>query len=288
MIKYYKDLTIVIITYKSDEIIYKFIKKIPKKIKVIVVENSINIFLKKKLEKKFNNTKVYLRRNEGVAGSLNFGVKKSKTKYVLHLSPDLDLNYNDIKYFFKYAEILKDDFCALGPRFLKTKKKGHIQIDKSLKIGKIESIHGSYMFFNKKKFNIIGAFDKKIFLFFEETEYCYRGKTKKLFCYQINSVKTQTIDTTVKINNKKLRENWQILLRWHFIWSKFYVTKKKYGLIISIILFLPIIIRIFYRLSIYTILDDKNKFRKYKYRLNGLLHSIVGNKSFLRLKDISD
>tara|TARA_B100000902_G_scaffold358224_1_gene373168 strand:+ start:477 stop:911 length:435 start_codon:yes stop_codon:yes gene_type:complete len=144
------------------------------------------------------------------------------------------------------------------------------------------------MFFNKKKFNIIGAFDKKIFLFFEETEYCYRGKMKKLFCYQINSVKTQTIDTTVKINNKKLRENWQILLRWHFIWSKFYVTKKKYGLIISIILFLPIIIRIFYRLSLYTILDDKNKFRKYKYRLNGLLHSIVGNKSFLRLKDISD
>ena len=47
---------------------------------------------------------------------------------------------------------------------------------KNLKIGKIDSIHGSYMFFNTKKFNDIGGFDKKIFLYFEETEYCYRGK----------------------------------------------------------------------------------------------------------------
>ena len=66
----------------------------------------------------------------------------------------------------------------MGPRFLKTKKKGHIQIDKNLKIGKIDSIHGSYMFINRNRFNEIGKWDKNIFLFFEETEYCYRGKIK--------------------------------------------------------------------------------------------------------------
>ena len=50
--KYYKDLTIIIITFKSDEIIYKFIDNIPKKIKIIVVENSKNFELKKKIRKK--------------------------------------------------------------------------------------------------------------------------------------------------------------------------------------------------------------------------------------------
>ena len=40
MKNYFKDITIIIVTYKSDEIIYNFIKKIPNKIKVIVVENS--------------------------------------------------------------------------------------------------------------------------------------------------------------------------------------------------------------------------------------------------------
>ena len=99
MKKYFNQVTIIIITYKSDEIIFDFIKKIPKKIKVIVVENSKNFNLKKKIEKKYKNSIVYLRNNEGVSSSLNFGVKKIKTKYFLHLSPDLALNFNDIKKF---------------------------------------------------------------------------------------------------------------------------------------------------------------------------------------------
>ena len=147
---YQKKLTIIIVTYKSDEIIYKFLKKIPKNIKVIVVENSKNKELKKNVEKKFKNTRVYLRKNEGVASSINFGVSKLNTEYFIHLSPDLSLNFNQIKIFFYYAKKLDDNFCALGPRFLNTKKKGHIQIDEKLKIGKINSIHGSYMFMKKK------------------------------------------------------------------------------------------------------------------------------------------
>ena len=283
---YFENLTIIIVTYKSDRIIYNFIKKIPKKINVIVVENSNNIKLKKNIEKKFLNTKVYLRKNKGVGTSLNYGVSKTKTKYFIHLSPDLDLNYKDIRHFFYYAIQLNNNFCALGPRFLNTKKKGHIQIDKKLKFGKIDSIHGSYMFFNKKRFEEIGGWDENIFLFFEETEFCYRAKQKKLFCYQINSIKTKTIDTTVKIDNNELRQKWQYLLRWHFIWSKFYVTKKKYGLLIALFISIPIITRIFFRLLIYYIINDKVKFRKYKYRFDGLLNSIVGKKSFLRLENI--
>ena len=45
------DVTIVIITYKSEEIIYDFIKKIPSNIKTIIVENSENFELKKDIEK---------------------------------------------------------------------------------------------------------------------------------------------------------------------------------------------------------------------------------------------
>tara|TARA_B100000963_G_scaffold285086_1_gene253975 strand:+ start:81 stop:944 length:864 start_codon:yes stop_codon:yes gene_type:complete len=286
MNNYLKDLTIIIVTFKSDKIIYKFIKKIPKEISVIVVENSKNLKLKKNLEKKYKNTKVYLRNNEGVSSSLNFGVKKTKTNFLIHLSPDLTLDFKQIKKFFNYAELLQNNFCALGPRFLETKKKGHIQIDKKLKIGKINSIHGSYMFMNKKKFNEIGGWDKNIFLFFEETDYCYRGRKKDLFCYQINEIKTKTVDTTVKIKNKKIRENWQSLLRWHFIWSKFYTYKKRFGFLITLIFFIPIIIRIIFRLGLYKILNNKEKFKKYRFRYSGLYNAIIGRKSYLRLEDI--
>ena len=285
---YQKKLSIIIVTYKSDEIIYKFIKKIPKNIKVIIVENSKNYELKKNVEKKFKNTRVFLRNNEGVASSINFGVSKLKTEYFIHLSPDLLVNFKQIKNFFNYAKKLKNNFCALGPRFLNTKQKGHIQINEKLKIGKINSIHGSYMFMTKKNFHKIGGWDKNIFLFFEETEFCYRGKIKNLFCYQINSVKTKTIDTTVKINDKQLRNNWQNLLRWHFIWSKFYVTKKKFGTLFSVILFIPIIFRTIFRIFLYTIFYNKKKLVKYKFRFNGLINSIIGNKSHLRLDHIKN
>ena len=286
MKNYLKDLTIIIVTFKSDKIIYKFIKKIPKEIAVIVVENSKNLKLKKNLEKKYKNTKVYLRNNEGVSSSLNFGVKKTKTNFLIHLSPDLALDFKQIKKFFDYAKLLKNNFCALGPRFLETKKKGHIQIDKKLKIGKINSIHGSYMFMNKKKFNEIGGWDKNIFLFFEETDYCYRGRKKNLLCYQINEIKTKTVDTTVKIKNKKMRENWQSLLRWHFIWSKFYTYKKRFGFLVTLILFIPTTIRIIFRLTLYKVLNNKEKFKKFRFRYSGLYNAIIGRKSYLRLKDI--
>ncbi len=286
MKKYFNQVTIIIITYKSDEIIFDFIKKIPKKIKVIVVENSKNFNLKKKIEKKYKNSIVYLRNNEGVSSSLNFGVKKIKTKYFIHLSPDLALNFNDIKKFFYYADILNDNFCALGPRFLNTKKKGHNQIDKKLKFGQIDSIHGSYMFINKERFNEIGKWDKKIFLFFEETEFCYRAKKRKLYCYQINSIKTKTVDTTVKIKEEKIKKKWQNLLRWHFIWSKFYIFKKKYGFILSLILFLPTIIRAIFKIMYHNVNNDDEKLIKYKYRIKGLYNSIKGKKSYLRLENM--
>ena len=285
---YYKNLTIIIITYKSDEIIYKFIKQIPKFIKIIIVENSKNFLLKKNLEKEHKNVSVYLRKNEGVSGSLNYGVKKTKTKYLLHLSPDLAVNFDDIKIFFEYAKKLNDKFCALGPRFLNTKKRGHIQIKKNVKFQKIDSIHGSYMFINKNRYNEIGGWDKRIFLYFEETDFCYRAKKNGLFCYQINSIKTQTIDTTVKINDPQKKKNWLNLLIWHFIWSKYYFTKKKYGLLISLFIFFPIVIRIFLKLSIYYLTNNKTMITKYKFRLSGFFNALVGNKSYLRLNHIKD
>ena len=48
----YKDLTIVIVTFYSENIIYKCIESIGKNIKIIIVENSNNLELKKDIEKK--------------------------------------------------------------------------------------------------------------------------------------------------------------------------------------------------------------------------------------------
>jgi GT2 family glycosyltransferase len=280
MIKNLIDVTIIIITYKSENIIYDFVKKIPSSLKTIIIENSENYDLKKDIEKKFQNISFYIQRNEGVSSSLNFAVAKVETKYFLQISPDIEFNFNDLNKFLEYAKKLNDNFASIGPRFLDVNPKSHKQINKDLEYSKIESIHGSCMFINKKNFNLIGKFDENFFLYFEETEYCYRAQKKGYYSYQINLVKVKTRGRSVEIQS----DNQQLdnILVWHFIWSKFYFSKKKYGNLISVIIFTPLLLRICFKILFYKIFINEKIINKYRFRLDGLLKSILGKSSNLR------
>ena len=275
-----KDVTIIIITYKSKNIIYDFIKKIPPSIKTIIIENSQDLKLKNEIENKYNNITFYFKENNGVSSALNFAVEKVDTKYFLQISPDIEFNFNDLEIFINYAKKIENNFAALGPRFMDVKKKSHKQIDEKLEIGKINSIHGSCMFINKENFMIIGKFDENFFLYFEETEYCYRAQKKGYYSYQINLVKVKTRGRSVEIQS----DNQQLdnILVWHFIWSKFYFSKKKYGNLISVIIFTPLLLRICFKILFYKIFINEKIINKYRFRLDGLLKSILGKSSNLR------
>jgi glycosyltransferase involved in cell wall biosynthesis len=52
MDKFKKKLTFIIVTYRSQNVIHRCIKSIDSQIKIIVVENSNNFFIKKKFRKK--------------------------------------------------------------------------------------------------------------------------------------------------------------------------------------------------------------------------------------------
>ena len=272
------EITIIIITYKSEKIIYDFIKKIPSTIKIIIIDNSQDYELKKDIEEKYKNISVYLKENNGVSSALNYAVEKIKTKYFLQISPDLEFNFEDLKIFIDFAKTKKKNFAALGPRFLDVKQKSHKQINENLKFGKIDSIHGSCMFVDKDIFFKIGKFDENFFLYFEETEYCYRAKKKGYFSFQINDIKVKIKGRSVGLEN----ESFSNILIWHFIWSKFYFYKKKYGKLLSLIIFLPLLVRILFRIILYTITKNEISTIKYKTRFDGLLKSIRGQKSDLR------
>ena len=280
--KIHDKLTIILISYKSEKKIKTFIKEIPKDIKVVIVENSKNILLKKSIEKKYKNITVFIQENNGVSASINFAVKKVKTKYFLQISPDIQFKFKQLNIFFKIAKELNNKFSALGPRFLNVKTKSHKQIKGDLDIGSINSIHGSFMFINKKRFKEIKGFDENFFLYFEETDYCKRALNIGFKAYQINEIKVKTKGRTVMVNSKKEKNDLANLLTWHFIWSKYYFTKKNYGSIISIILFIPILIRAFFKVIYYKLFNNKEYLEKYKYRLSGLITSIAGKSSNLR------
>ena len=73
------EVSIILIAYRSEKKINEFVKKIPKQIKTIIIENSNDLKLKKKIERKYKNIRVYIKKNNGVSSSINYAIKKIKT-----------------------------------------------------------------------------------------------------------------------------------------------------------------------------------------------------------------
>ena len=105
-----KDLTIIFVSFYSKNIIEKPINQIDEEIPVIVVENSLDKDLKEKLEKKYSNVKVLIpEKNTGNGGGINIGLKEAKSKFVLYLDVDVELNKSTIETLYNNAEKL-DNF----------------------------------------------------------------------------------------------------------------------------------------------------------------------------------
>ena len=140
------------------------------------------------------------------------------------------------------------------------------------------------MFFNSKTFDELKGFDENIFLYFEEDDICKRGNKKGFNTYIINDIKLDhKAGTTPENFSRNEKNKLKKLLLWHFIWSKFYYYNKHYGKVLSIIIFLPILIRIIMRIAYYKLINGNEKKDKYKIRLSGLVSSILGIKSYKRI-----
>ena len=281
----FKEVTVVIVSYKSKKKIKELLKKISVNYRIIIIENSEETSIKNEIENLYKNVEIFFTKNIGYGCSANFARTKIQTDYFFLLNPDLQgINSNIIEIFLFYAKKLNNNFSCIGPRYENISSKTLKQSDPNSEIDSINAISGAAMFFNTKKFDFIGGFDQNIFLYFEETDYCKRGSNVSLKAYQLNNVKiTHQVGTAVEYEDNKEKEEIKKLCNWHFIWSKYYFYKKYYGILLSFIYFLPIIIRSIFKLHISKITKNIKNYEKYQARLDGLLNSIKGTKSYKRI-----
>ena len=77
-----ENLTIVIVTIKSEKIVEECLKSIDPNIKKIIVENSSNNKFIQRLKNKYQNIDCYTSgANLGMGAGNNIGIKKSTTRY---------------------------------------------------------------------------------------------------------------------------------------------------------------------------------------------------------------
>ncbi|WP_440676910.1 glycosyltransferase family 2 protein [Candidatus Pelagibacter sp. HIMB1587] len=279
-----QEVTILILTHKSKKLVLDYIKELYKKFKIIIIDNSNDLDLKSIIINSYPGVEIYLIPNNGYSNQINFGSKLVKTEYFLISNPDIrGMNESNVLNFVKAAKELKNKFSALGPRFLNVNPKSHKQSEDNKSISPMKFISGACMFFNKKNFDSLNGFDENIFLYFEENDFCIRSyKVNKN--YQLNNIKIEhDIGTSVEVKNEEDKINQANFRTWHFIWSKFYYYKKHYGFFLAIIYFLPIIIRINFRIVLYKYKNDKINLTKYINRRSGLYSSILNKQSSKRI-----
>ena len=85
-----QNLTIIIVTFKSNHVLHECIESIGGLIKIIVIDNSNDKEFKKDIETKYNNVRCILsEKNVGMGAGNNFGIKHIDTNYAFILNPDV-------------------------------------------------------------------------------------------------------------------------------------------------------------------------------------------------------
>ena len=277
----YQDITVIITSFHSGDKIFDCIKSIDKDVKIIVVENSNDENLKKEIYSKYKNVECILsKENLGYGNANNLALSKTNTNYALIINPDVVLSDNALKNFFLTVKKIPN-FGILAPISKNEKYQNfNIDIDKNLK--EVETVKGFAMFLNMKNFKKIGFFDSNFFLYFEEIDLCKRLQSKNIKIYIDPSIKVHHLGGAS--HDIKFNKSMELSRNWHWMWSTFYFNKKHYGYMLALSKILPKFFSSFFKFIFNFILLNKSKSDIYRFRLLGIINSILLKKSSYRPK----
>ena len=276
----YKDITIGIVTYKSESVIFNCLDSIKKIKNVIIFDNSKDIALKNRIKKKYPHIKFIISsKNSGYGSGNNSIIKICNTPYIYILSPDTILNKNN------EVELLraikkKKDFSIIAP-LAKENNFGNFSeklIDKKKDIYEVDFVKGFAMLFNKKKIKSIGMFDENIFLYLEEIDLCKRLRIINEKIYICKKSKIRHLGA----KSSDIGFDYEKCRNWHWMWSQVYFEKKfQNNLKVNVKYFFKLISNIL-RLVIFLFLLNKKQAIISYFRFSGIFNGLIGKKSWYR------
>ena len=282
--------TLLIVTFKSHNIIEKCLDNIDRRFKIILIENSADTNLTSHLEKKYLNLKsVNIGYDSGFAYALNRGIELVKTDYFISLNPDSFPEKNCLETIIETADkyhnvdiitpitLIKngskefDDYGYFKKREVKKNTSNHLYVD---------WVNGNVFLAKKKLFDELGLFDENFFLEYEEREFQKRmfDKKKKILI-DFNAKSHHLLG---KSADQKYAYEMKCEAAWHHGWSKYYYYKKHFGIFYSLIINLPFALKNLSKMIIFKILGNKKKSEIYKLFFLGFFNSLKNKKSTYR------
>ena len=245
----YKDITLIIVSYKSEKLIIQNLQ-ILKKFPTIIINNSRSDKFNTLIDD-FKNIKLITPDlNLGYGRANNLGVNQSKTPYFLIVNPDILLNEKLINTLYSTFLNYNDDIGVVGPALydsnMKRRTNGSISHVKKIRGSKLSSsinnipednmccdfLVGCCLFMKRDFFIELGGFDKDFFMYFEDNDLCDRiiknGKT----VVEVPSAKVIHLENSS--SKKNSFQNYKLAII-HKI-SEYIYLKKKISLIDLIII----------------------------------------------------
>tara|TARA_B100000795_G_C22767842_1_gene426513 strand:+ start:510 stop:1364 length:855 start_codon:yes stop_codon:yes gene_type:complete len=277
----YNDITISLVLFRSEKVIFQCLRSINKVKKIIIFDNSNDENLKKIINKKYPNISYILsKKNLGYGAAHNKVLKLAKTPYVLVLNPDTILDKNCIKELIHNANKLNNKFTIISP-ITKSKNFGYFtdsceeRMDNK-NIIDVDFVNGFSMLIKRSKINY---FDDNFFLYLEEIDLCKRVKKRKEKIFIIKDSKIRHLaakSSNIGFEFDKCRN-------WHWMWSKVYYDTKHNNFFYALKnAFFPILFN--YVKGILFFSFNKKKSIIYFLRASGKINAIVGKNSWYRPK----
>ena len=285
-----QNLTVIIVTFRSENVIHNCIQSIDSDIKVLIIDNSNSKEFKENIENKYKNVSCILsEKNSGMGAGNNLGIKNIKTDFAFILNPDVILEPNSINNLIEESQKL-ESFGIISPIEVNKDYPNYKLIDSSKKNidlkepFKVKSVDGYSMLINLKRLNQIDDFyyfDEKFFMYLENDDFCKRLNNKNENIYIIP--KSQIKHLGGQAVNNLYKTEVELSRNWHWAWSKFYYNKKHHGYIFALFNGLPDFISSFLKFLIYLIFNNKKK-NIYLNRSKGFLSALFGKSSSYRPK----
>ena len=281
-----QNLSVVIVSFKSEHVIENCINSIDSEIEIVIIDNSNNGQFKKKIETKYKNVKCILsNENLGMGAGNNLGIKNVNKDFVLILNPDVALEKNSMSEIFIASKYI-DDFAIIAPISIKNefpnyilKKGSSFDLDNPFEV---KSVDGYAMLLNLKKLKQLNFdfFDENFFLYLENEDLCKRLIENNQNIYIVPKSKIHHLGG--KAVDPKYKNEIEYLRNWHWMWSKFYFNKKHYGYLIALLKVSKNLISATIKFFYYLITFNTFKRKIYQMRLSGLISSMIGKNSNYR------
>ena len=277
----YNDITISLVLFRSEKVVFQCLKSISKVKKIIIFDNSNDVALKKTINRDYPNIDYILsKKNIGYGAAHNKVLRLAKTPYVFVLNPDTILEKNCIKKLVDGSNKLNNDFAIISP-LTKPNNFGYFrgyseERIKDKRIIDVDFVNGFSMLIKKSKTNY---FDNKFFLYLEEIDLCKRIKKRKEKIFIIKDSKIRHLaarSSNIGFEFDKCRN-------WHWMWSKVYYSIKYNNFFYALKSAFFIILFNYIKCVLY-FLFNKKKSIIYFLRASGTFNGIIGKNSWYRPK----